>query len=215
MVVQILVIDDHELVRLGIADLIRRQPGWDVCGEAADALTALRLARQHSPNLAIVDLRLQGGDGLELVKQLTACCPGLRILVSSMQDERLYAERTLRAGARGFISKQEPASQMIAAIKHVLAGKVYLSPVMTEFLLARTASGTSTGPIETEELLSDREIEVFRMLGEGRTVKEIARQLHLSPKTVEYHRQRIKEKLSLESSQQLLRHATIRGLKSG
>jgi len=211
-----MIVDDHELVRLGIADLIRRQPGWEVCGQAGDTTTALRLARNQSPRLAIVDLRLQDGDGLELIKQLMSNCPQLRILVSYMQDERLYAERTLRAGARGFISKQEPAARLIAAIEHVLAGKIYLSPEMTELLLARSAAGAKSGPVElSEEMLSDREIEVFQMLGEGRSVKEIAQQLHLSPKTVEYHRQRIKEKLQLDSSQQLVRHATMHVLKSG
>jgi DNA-binding NarL/FixJ family response regulator len=211
-----MIVDDHELVRLGIADLIRRQPGWEVCGQSGDTATALRVAREQSPSLGIVDRRLQDGDGLELIKQLVTTCPQLRILVSSMQDERLYAERTLRAGARGFISKQEPATRLIAAIEHVLAGKIYLSPEMTELLLARSAAGGTTAPVElSEEMLSDREIEVFQMLGEGRSVKEIAQQLHLSPKTVEYHRQRIKEKLQLDSSQQLLRHATMHVLKSG
>jgi DNA-binding NarL/FixJ family response regulator len=205
---RILVVDDHELVRVGMAQLVRRQPNWEVVGEADDAATAMQLARETRPNLALIDLRLNSGDGLELIKQFRATFPDIRSLVSSMQEERLYAERALRAGALGYISKQEPVQQLIVAIRRVLEGKVYLSPAMTEVMLSRAAAGVHVEQ-PSIELLSDREIEVFELLGRGKSVKDIALQLHLSPKTIEYHRQRIKEKLRITSSNTLLRHATM------
>jgi DNA-binding NarL/FixJ family response regulator len=205
---RILVVDDHELVRVGMAQMVRRQPNWEVVGEADDAAAAMQLARETRPNVALVDLRLASGDGLELIKQFKAAFPEIRSLVSSMQEERLYAERALRAGALGYISKQEPVQQLIVAIRRVLEGKVYLSPAMTEVMLSRAAAGVSVEQ-PSIELLSDREIEVFELLGRGKSVKDIALQLHLSPKTIEYHRQRIKEKLRITSSNTLLRHATM------
>jgi len=205
---RILVVDDHELVRVGVAQLIRRQPSWEVVGEAGDASSAIQLARDTNPNLALIDLRLNSGDDLDLIKQLKAAFPEVRSLVASMQDERLYAERALRAGARGYISKQEPAQQLLVAIRQVLDGKVYLSPEMTEIMLSRAAAGINVER-PSIELLSDREIEVFERLGRGKSVKEIATELHLSPKTIEYHRQRIKEKLQVSSSSALMRHATM------
>lgn len=205
---RILVVDDHELVRVGMAQLVRRQPNWEVVGEADDAATAMQLARETKPNLALIDLRLASGDGLELIKQFKSAFPDIRSLVSSMQEERLYAERALRAGALGYISKQEPVQQLIVAIRRVLEGKVYLSPAMTEVMLSRAAAGVNVEQ-PSIELLSDREIEVFELLGRGKSVKDIALQLHLSPKTIEYHRQRIKEKLRITSSNTLLQHATM------
>jgi DNA-binding NarL/FixJ family response regulator len=205
---RILVVDDHELVRNGLMQLIQRQSGWEVVGEAEDTVTAMQLAREQCPNVAIVDLRLATGDGLELIRQLKTACPGIRILVSSMQEERLYAERALHAGALGYVSKQQPVRQLLAAIENVIHGKVYLSPKMTEFMLSRAASGGSVEQPSIEQL-SDREMQVYELLGRGLSVKEIAMHLHLSPKTVEYHRQRIKEKLRLPSSSSLLQHATL------
>jgi DNA-binding NarL/FixJ family response regulator len=205
---RVLVVDDHELVRVGVTQLIRRQPTWEVVGEADDATSAMQLARETNPNLALIDLRLNTGDGLDLIKQLKTSLPEVRSLVSSMQDERLYAERALRAGARGYISKQEPVQELLIAIRQVLDGKIYLSPTMTEVMLSRTAAGFKTEQ-PSIELLSDRELEIFEWLGRGKSIKEIASQLHLSPKTIEYHRQRIKEKLQVSSSSALLRHATM------
>lgn len=211
--VRIAIIDDHEVVRVGIAKLIAHEPGWIVCGEAAEALAGLTLLRKERPDLALIDLRLSGGNGLELVKQATESCPEVLLLVSSMQDERLYAERCLRAGAKGYVCKQESAHTLITAIRTVLQGKVYLSGNMTELLLTRTAGGggrTGSSPLD---LLSDRELEVFQMIGRGLSVKEIAKELHLSSKTVEYHRDHIKQKLQLASSSALLRHATVWALE--
>ena len=206
--VRIAIVDDHELVRLGVAQLITRERGWVVCGEAATAPDGLRMIAQTRPDLALIDLRLSGGDGLELVKQLRTSCPDVLLLVSSMHDEKLYAERCLRAGARGYVSKQESAHTLIAAIHRVLEGQVHLSETMTELVLARTAR--RGGPVASSpvELLSDRELEVFQMLGRGLSVKAIAAELHLSPNTIEYHRDRIKDKLQLSSSAAVLRHAT-------
>lgn len=213
--VRIAIVDDHELVRFGVAQLVAREPGWEVCGEAADVASALQMIRDKQPDLAIVDLRLAQGDGLELVKQVKAACPEVRVLVSSMHEENLFADRAMRAGAWGYVSKQEPAETLRAAIRRVLDGKVYLSASMTERLLIRSTGRSGNADGSPLELLSDRELEVFELLGRGYSVKEIARNLHLSPKTVEYHREHIKEKLNLPSSSAVLRHATAWTLDRG
>ncbi|MCC7424755.1 MAG: response regulator transcription factor [Planctomycetaceae bacterium] len=204
----IAIVDDHELIRFGLAQLLVREPGWTICGEASDVASALALIGAHRPTLAIIDLRLSSGDGLELVRQINIRYPEVLTLVSSMHDEDLYAERAIRAGARGFISKQEPADTLIAAIRQVLEGRIYLSPQMSEKLLTQSMGRRSSSPSSPLELLSDREMEVYQWIGRGLSVKEIARELHLSPKTVEYHREHIKEKLQLPSSHAVVRHAT-------
>jgi DNA-binding NarL/FixJ family response regulator len=204
---RIAIVDDHEVVRFGTAQLIGRQPGWTLVGEAADCASAMRVIRETSPELVIVDLRLPGGDGLELIKQIRASFPEVRTLVCSMQDEQLFAERAIRAGASGFVSKHESVQTLIEAIQKVLDGRVSLSPDMTEQLLNRTAGRAPT--VESPlALLSDREMEVFERLGRGQSVKQIAADLHLSVKTVEYHRQHIKEKLKVASSSAVVRLAT-------
>lgn len=204
---RIVIVDDHELLRLGIAHLIRSQPGWELCGEAGESLAALQMIRETVPELAIVDLRLARGDGLELIKRIRDAVPGCRMLVLSMQEEDLFAERVLRAGAHGFISKQEPMPTLLAAIEKVLDGRIYLSPRMTDRILA-ARSGAPVAATSPLELLSDREMEVFERLGRGMTAKEIAQELHLSIKTIEYHRQNIKEKLQLSGSSAVVRQAT-------
>jgi DNA-binding NarL/FixJ family response regulator len=204
----IAIVDDHELIRFGVAQLIVREPGWTLCGEAHDVASALELIRKRRPTLAIVDLRLETGDGLELIRQVSTGYPDVLTIVSSMQDEELYAERAIRAGARGYISKQEPASTLVAAIRQVLEGRIYLSPRMSERFLSQSMGRKSGGPSSPLELLSDREMEVYQWIGRGLSVKEIASELHLSPKTVEYHREHIKEKLQLTSSHAVVRHAT-------
>jgi DNA-binding NarL/FixJ family response regulator len=211
--VRVAIIDDHELIRFGIMQLINRTPDWIACGEAADQVSGLQLIREKIPDVAIIDLRLKEGDGLELVKQVHLSCPEVRMLVSSMHDEQLYAERCLRAGARGYINKQEPLETLVEAVQRILDGRVYLSPEMTERLLVRTSGRPEGAGHSPLELLSDRELEVFEALGRGLSVKEIAQAMHLSPKTVEYHREHIKEKLQLPSSSAVLRHATAWTLK--
>lgn len=203
---RILIVDDHPIVRAGYSMLITRQPDLSICGEAETAGEALRLAREEQPHLIIVDLTLKGGNGLELCKQLAHMNPDIRMLVISAHDEQLYADRALRCGARGFINKEEATTKLIDAIRAVLAGKVWLSPRMTDKLLARVGNGGTpeSCPIES---LSDRELEVFELVGHGQTTHQIAARLHLSPKTVESYRENLKRKLSLRNSTELTQHA--------
>ncbi|AMV17389.1 response regulator [Planctomyces sp. SH-PL14] len=204
---RIVVIDDHELMRLGVAHLIRTRAEWELCGEAEECLQAIQLIRDERPDLAIVDLRLARGDGLDLIKRLRDTVPWCRILVFSAMEEELFAERVLRAGAQGFISKQEPLPSLMAAIEKVLEGRIALSQRMTDRILAGR-SGGAVGARSPLELLSDWEMEVFERLGRGMAAKEIASELHLSIKTIEYHRQNIKEKLQLSGSSAVVRLAT-------
>jgi len=203
---RILVVDDHAVVRHGLRELLSRESDLEVIGEAADTQEALRLVEGLSPDLAIVDLSLQDGSGIDLIKRLHAAHPRLRVLVASMHDEGLFAERVLAAGARGYVSKHEPIEKMLDAIRRVLQGEVYLSPQMTARLQSRGAapSETSTSPVSR---LSDREIEVFEAIGRGRTTREIAETLFLSIKTIETHRENIKRKLGLANNTELIRHA--------
>jgi DNA-binding NarL/FixJ family response regulator len=200
---RVLIVDDHEMVRYGTAQLIQRDLQGAVCEGAPDAVAALQSIRKSPPDLVIVDLSLGKGSGLELIKQINAGCPDVRVLVCSMHDERLYAERCVRAGALGYVGKQEPAGTLLAAVRQVLNGKMHLSAEMTERLLMRAGGRTGKEDVSPVELLSDRELEVFQMIGQGKTVKEIAQQLQLSPKTIEYHREHVKEKLNVASSTEL------------
>lgn len=208
---RIVIVEDHELMRLGVAHVVRNRSGWELCGEAGDCVRALQLIQETRPDLAIVDLRLPGGDSLELIKQIRRDVPSCSVLVLSAQEENLFAERVLRAGAQGFVSKQDPLLTLVEAIQKVLEGRIAVSARMTERLLAiRTGRpGHDRSPLET---LSDREMEVFECLGRGMTVKENAHQLQLSVKTVEYHRQNIVEKLGLSGSKELTGHATMHAL---
>lgn len=212
--VRFLIVDDHEILRLGFMVLMRLEPSWTVCGEAGNASNALRLARELQPDLVVVDLRLAGGDGLELVKDLRRESPELPILVYSGGNEMVFAPRALQAGAQGFIAKAEPIATLRSAIHRVLSGGIHLSPRMTEWMLASATRGgrPHNSPLA---LLSDRELQVFEMLGAGKTIKEIAIELHLSPKTVEYHREYIKKKLDLPHSSAVLQHATAWVLQNG
>jgi DNA-binding NarL/FixJ family response regulator len=211
---RIVLVDDHELMRLGIAHLIRSRPEWELCGEASACLEAIELIREQSPDLAIVDLRLARGDGLDLIKRVRDSVRSCRVLVLSAQDEELFAERALRAGAQGYVNKQDPLPTLIEAIERVLGGRIYLSQRMTDRILAsRSNSAALTkSPLE---VLSDRELEVFERLGRGLTAKEIATEMHLSIKTIEYHRQNIKQKLNLSGSSAVVRQATAYVLGRG
>ncbi|HEV7280655.1 MAG TPA: response regulator transcription factor [Pirellulaceae bacterium] len=201
-----LLIEDHELYRFALKQLIEMQPGWRVVGETSEAHEALQLAVELRPTIAIVDLRLKDGDGCELIGQLHAADPAIRTLVSSVADEDLYADRCLHAGASGYVAKGESLVVLCAAIRKILAGGVYLSERMTNRVVAsRAASAT---PFALLDSLTARERQVYSMLGAGLSVKQIAGTLHLSGKTVEYHRQTIKRKLQMDSSAALARHAT-------
>lgn len=205
--VRVLIVDDHELVRHGLMELLASQPNLQVCGEASDEVEAIRMAQTERPDLMIVDISLRQGNGIDLIKQINARQPQIKMLVSSMYDERLYAERALRAGARGYVHKQQPAATIIEAIQKVLDGKLFLSESMTERMLRR-ASGSLENPEQSPvEGLSDRELEIFEMIGQGMPTRRIAAQLHLSPKTVETYRERLKTKLNIDNAAELTQRA--------
>jgi DNA-binding NarL/FixJ family response regulator len=203
---RIAVVDDHPVVRQGIIQAISREPDLQVSGEAANIMQGLEQIAGGDPDLFVVDLSLDGEDGIELIDYLKSRAPAIKILVYSAHDEETFAGRVLRAGALGYISKREPIPKVVEAIRHVLCGEVYLSPRMASRLLHRAAVGESldSNPATT---LSDRELQVFRMIGDGLSTVEIARKLELSPKTVESHRKMIKQKLNLQTSSQLSRRA--------
>jgi DNA-binding NarL/FixJ family response regulator len=208
-ITKVLIVDDHPAVREALAIRIANIPDLQVCGEAADLADALKLVAEVKPDLAVIDISLKTGDGLDLIKRIKARDETVRILVWSMHSESLYAERALRAGAQGYITKEQATGQIVEAIRQVLDGKVYLSQGMTEKLLQRTVGegGASLGhsPVEA---LSDRELEVLRLIGKGVKTAEIANQLHLSIKTVETYRDRIRQKLGLSDGTNLIRFAT-------
>ena len=211
---RVLLVDDHPLVRRGLADVIAREPDLETCGEAADVQEALRTAEHTCPDVVVVDLTLKSGHGIELIEKLKSRDPRIKTLVSSMHDETLFAERVLRAGAMGYVTKQEPPETLVQAIRQVLRGEVYLSPRMTSRLLHRVATG-ATVPQDPVQSFSNRELEVYEMIGQGLTIQQIALRLHLSPKTVETHREKIKQKLNLKSSTELNRRAVQWVLERG
>ncbi|MBT8433883.1 MAG: response regulator transcription factor [Gammaproteobacteria bacterium] len=202
---RILIVDDHPLVRTGFAQLIGDCPDLEVCGEAGDMAEALGQIDATSPDLAIIDLSLAGGSGLDLIERIRSRNKDLLMLVASMHDETLYAERVLAAGARGYINKQEAQDSIIRAIRQVLSGKVYLSQQMTDRLLSGMVD--SNGEKRDIDSLSNRELQVFELIGEGVSSSQIAEQLNLSIKTIETHQAHIKKKLGLGSAHELNQRA--------
>ncbi|MCP4456386.1 MAG: response regulator transcription factor [Planctomycetes bacterium] len=204
---RILIVDDHPIVRRGLTELVGHEKDLVVCGEAENAAGALEALKTLRPNMAIVDYSLPGRSGMDLVKDIQAQNPTLPILFLSMHDESIYAERALRAGARGYIMKQEAPEKVIVAIRTILAGEVYISNDMAKKLVSRLVSGgPQTGASEIQRL-SDREVEVLRLIGKGDGTCQIADILHLSTKTVETHRANIKVKLNLKSAVELRKYA--------
>jgi DNA-binding NarL/FixJ family response regulator len=203
---RVLLVDDHALVRQGMAAIINEQPDMHVCGEADGVRSAIAAVADTKPDVALVDLSIKDGDGLELLRDIRTRFPDVRTLVISMYDEAVYAERALRAGAKAYIMKAEAAKTVIAAIRLVLRGETYLSPRMLSQLadLERRGSAVAKGGAER---LSDRELQVLRCVGRGMSTREIADELFISIKTVEAHREHIKEKLGLASAGDLLRYA--------
>jgi DNA-binding NarL/FixJ family response regulator len=204
---RILVVDDHPIVRQGLSMLINRNEDLLVCGHAADAAEALEAVRVLKPDMVIVDISLKDVNGIELIKDIKSYDTELPVLTLSMHDESLYAERALRAGARGYIMKQEGTEKLVSAIRRVLAGELYISDRLAGRLINKMVSGgveVSGSPLES---LSDRELEVFLLIGRGHRTRQISEQLQLSPKTVETYRSHIKEKLNIGSSTELLQHA--------
>jgi len=204
---KILIVDDHPMTRQGLITLIQSEPDLSVCGEAETASDALESVAFLRPDLALVDISLPGKNGLELVKDLRSMHPEIPVLVISMHDEMLYAERVLRAGGRGYIMKQEGGRKIMDAIRQILAGKVFVSEKMSAQILENLSGHNQQTHRSPVEKLTDREFEVFQLIGQGLATREIAVQLHLSAKTVEVHRLHIKQKLKLKTATELIRYA--------
>jgi DNA-binding NarL/FixJ family response regulator len=204
---QILLVEDHGIVREGFAELINHSPDLQVCGEAKSAAKAIEAVGRLKPDLAVVDLSLDGGSGLDLIKNLRVLHPLLPMLVVSMHEEELYAARALQAGALGYVMKREAFKTVLHAIRAVLRGEVFLSKNAREQMLHQMVGGAASPQRAGIAQLSDRELEVFQLIGEGRTTRHIAGKLHLSLSTIETHRAHIKVKLNLSDSAQLMRAA--------
>jgi DNA-binding NarL/FixJ family response regulator len=204
---RILIVDDHPLVRLSLREFIRREKDLEVCGEAEDRDQALALVAATKPKLAIVDLTLKTSNGMELIKDLRNQFPAVHILVLSMHDETIHAERAIRAGARGYITKQEATTRVMVAIRQVLSGEIYWSERAAARVASKIAAPAHSGGELPTDCLTDREFQVFEMIGAGRSTRQIAAALHIDVSTVETYRARIKEKLNLADSLALLQYA--------
>lgn len=205
---RIMIVDDHALVRVGLTQLISHEFDMEVCGDAADEDEGLQRVAETEPDVVVVDISLKQGNGIDLIKRLKASHPNVKVLVSSMHDESLFAERALHAGALGYINKQDSPEKVIEAIRKVLDGQVYLSSEMTAHLLQRLGNhGGDSLDRPSIDTLSDREWEVFELIGQGHSTRQVAERLHRSIKTIESHREHIKEKLGLANGTELTRHA--------
>ncbi len=204
---QLFIVDDHPMMRDGLARLINNEPDLVVSAEAGTARDAISAMAQTKPDLALVDIALPDKNGLELIKDLEALQPGLPVLVISMHDETLYAERVLRAGGRGYIMKQEGGRQILQAIRRILSGQIYVSDAVSARILESFSGQRPEGGSSPIEKLTDREFEIFQLIGQGLGTRQIADRLRLSIKTVEVHRLHIKEKLQLADSPALVRYA--------
>jgi DNA-binding NarL/FixJ family response regulator len=213
--VQILIVDDHELLRSGLRLLLETEEDLHVCGEAPDEPTAKRMIRELQPAIAIVDLMLGNGSGLDLIQWMAKSHPETKSIVSTMHDERIYGERALRAGASGYVNKKDPARTILAAIRRVQEGKLYFSEELTAHIVRRTMSRQT--PMETSpfDSLSNRELEVLSLIGQGLTSRQIALRLHLSPNTIHTYRERLKTKLDAPSGAELNRRAIQWVLENG
>jgi DNA-binding NarL/FixJ family response regulator len=205
--VRIVVVDDHPLFRHGLIQLLNSDDGFSVCGEASSAGEGMDVIRKVKPHLVIADLGLKGTNGIELTKMIVAEFPHIPVLILSMHDESLYAVRSLRAGARGYVTKQEALGSVLEAVRAVMDGHTYLSPKMASQVISKVVVNRVAPDEEITDRLSDRELEVLEMIGGGKEVKAIAKALNLSPKTIETHRTHIKEKLNLQNARQVARFA--------
>jgi DNA-binding NarL/FixJ family response regulator len=204
---RVMVVDDHPIVRQGLALLINRESDLVVCGEAEEAMGALHVLASARPDVLIVDISLNGPDGIDLLKNIRNTHPTLPVLILSMHDEMIYAERALRAGANGYIMKQEATEKVLIAVRRILNGEIYLSERISNQILKQYITGSGTVRNSSIGDLSDRELEVFRLIGEGHSTRQIAEELHVSVKTVESYQAHIKEKLSLRSARELMQRA--------
>src|SRR2546423_5788196 len=205
--IRILVVDDHPLFRHGLVQLLNSERSFDVVGEASGAPEALTLARQLNPTMVIVDLGLKGPSGLELTKSIRVEFPKMPVLVLSMHDEPTYAVRSLRAGANGYVTKEEALGSVLVAVREVISGRTYLSPGMASEVISNVVLSKARPGATPTDQLTDRELEILERIGQGEEVKAIAEALHLSPKTVETHRAHIKEKLHLKNAREVARFA--------
>ncbi len=204
---RVLLVDDHPIMRHGLAQLIRMEPLLDVCGEAGNAMDGLAAVGRLMPDIVVVDLTLPDKTGLELIKDIQAMHPGTRCIVLSMHDENLYAERALRAGARGYVMKEMAAETLILAIHRVLGGGIYVSETMSSRMLEQVSGHRGKVSAAGIDQLTDRELEVLEMIGKGTATKLIAEHLNISARTVEAHRSHIKDKLGLTDGPALMRYA--------
>lgn len=204
---RILLVDDHPIVRQGLAEMLNHERDLEVCGTAEDVLHALEAIDKLHPDLVIADISLRGSNGIELLKAVKLRFPKTLVLVLSMHDESLYAVRALRAGAAGYIMKQEATERVLVALRQVLAGEIYLSERMEKKMMHQLVGGRTARTGSPIEDLSDRELEIFGLIGQGHGTRKIAEELHLSIKTIESHRAHIKEKLNLQNATELVQHA--------
>jgi DNA-binding NarL/FixJ family response regulator len=205
---RILLVDDHPILRRGIAQLLQQEPDLVVCGEAESAHEALKAAEQTQPDLALVDISLKDSSGIELIKDMKIRWPNMPVLVPSMHDETFYAERVLRAGARGYVTKSEASAKVVEGIRTVLSGEIYVSEKVASKVIGQIVGGKRQAPEGfLVDRLSDREFEVFEQVGQGLQTRDIAERMHLSVKTIEAHRENIKKKLNLTNATELLQHA--------
>lgn len=213
MLKRIIIVDDHPIVREGFAKLINSEKNFEVVGKAEDASEALEIIQKLKPDVAMVDLSLKKSNGIELIKDLQALCPDVRVLVVSLHDEEIYAERVLRAGARGFIMKAEAVDDIITAVRKVADGEIYLSSKMQSKMIENLAYGGKKDNVDPIDILSDREFEVFLMIGNGLKTKSIAEQLNLSVKTIETYKSHLKIKLNLNDGIELIQRAVEWSMK--
>ena len=204
---RVAIVDDHTMMREGLKQFINAEPDLEVCWTAATVAEAMSALERSCPDMLTVDITMPGRNGLELIKDVLALVPGLPILVISMHDESLYSQRVLKCGAKGYIMKDAPHEDMMAAIRRVAAGKVWLSGEMSDEILNAFSGGKPRRQVDSVHKLSDREFEVFQLLGDGKSTNQIADSLHISTKTVDVHKSHIREKLELEDSSAVLRHA--------
>lgn len=205
--VRIAIVEDHTMMREGLKQFINDEPDMEVCWTAASVPEALAELQHCRPDMLTADITLPGRNGLELIKDVLAIAPGMPILVISMHDESLYTQRVLKCGAKGYIMKDAPHSDLMAAIRRVTQGKVWLSEKMSEEILDAFSGGAPKRRVDSVHKLSDREFEVFQLLGDGKSTNQIGESLHISTKTVDVHKSHIREKLGLEDSSAVLRHA--------
>jgi len=209
---RVLIVDDHPLVRQGLRWLIDQEDDLEICGEAADVKEARAALQQTQPNVVVLDLSLRDSNGIDLIKAIRSKYEQLPVLVCSIHDERIYAERLLSAGANGYIMKEATADQFLAALRQVLAGELYVSERVKTRMIERSAAGGRSQTGDRTERLSNREFEILGLIGQGKTTRQVAESLSLSVKTVDSHRQRIKKKLGLQTSAQVVQFAILRQL---